>query len=68
MKKELAQRIIQETINYALDCYGREYVKFDLSQMISDIDEEIVKNYTDNDGYFSIENCIKDAFNSLINN
>jgi hypothetical protein len=66
MEKELAKRIIKETINYAIDCYDREYVKYSLEENILSLDDSLESIYTEK--HFDLEKCIEDALNCLIKN
>jgi hypothetical protein len=68
MEKELAIRIIKEVADFAIDCWDRDYVKFDLIEGILSLDEEISENYTQEDGDIDIEQCIKDAISALETN
>ena len=68
MEKELAIRIIKEVADFAVDCWDRDYVKYDLIQMVLSLDEEISENYTQEDGDVDIEKCIKDAISALETN
>jgi len=75
MEKELAKRIIQETINFALDCYSREYVKYSLEENILSLDDSLEgiyteKHFDEDDGelieeFINLEKCIQDALKCL---
>ena len=66
MTKELAEKVLHVTVDFALTCSGNGYVKHDLDELITDLDESLARKFiTPDEGIgegFDAEKCIAEAF------
>ena len=66
MTRELAERVLHVTVDFALTCSGNSYVKHDLDELITDLDESLARTFvTPDEGIgegFDSEKCIYKAF------
>ena len=60
MEKELAQRILKEVAEFAIDCWDRDYVKYDLKENIYSLDYSLHQKYNE-----QLKLCINDAIEIL---